>query len=87
MQEREARLLTVAEVAKYFRVDPESVRRWLRDGKLLGINLGRGPGWRIRLGDVEAFVAERYTSGRQKAKVDAANVLPAAEGEGLEAAS
>lgn len=61
MEEREDRLLTVTEVAKYFRVEPESVRRWLREGKLLGINLGRGPGWRIRLGDLEAFIAERHT--------------------------
>jgi excisionase family DNA binding protein len=51
----------VQEVAKYFRVDPESVRRWLREGKLLGINLGRGPGWRIRMGDLQAFVNERHT--------------------------
>jgi excisionase family DNA binding protein len=58
---QEDRLLTVAEVAEYFRVEPESVRRWLREGKLLGINLGRGPGWRIRVGDIEAFIAERHT--------------------------
>jgi excisionase family DNA binding protein len=61
MEAREDRLLTVSEVADYFRVDPESVRRWLREGKLLGINLGRGPGWRIRLGDLELFIAERRT--------------------------
>jgi excisionase family DNA binding protein len=61
MDAREDRLLTVAEVAEYFRVEPESVRRWLREGKLLGINLGRGPGWRIRLGDLELFVADRHT--------------------------
>jgi excisionase family DNA binding protein len=61
MEAREDRLLTVAEVAEYFRVEPESVRRWLREGKLLGINLGRGPGWRIRLGDLELFIAQRHT--------------------------
>lgn len=61
MEAREDRLLTVAEVAEYFRVEPESVRRWLREGKMLGINLGRGPGWRVRLGDLEAFVTERHT--------------------------
>ncbi len=62
MEGREDRLLTVAEVAEYFRVEPESVRRWLREGKLLGINLGRGPGWRIRLGDLELFIAERQVN-------------------------
>jgi len=62
MDSRDDRLLTVFEVAQYFRVEPESVRRWLREGKLLGINLGRGPGWRIRLGDLEAFIAARHTT-------------------------
>jgi excisionase family DNA binding protein len=61
MEEPGDRLLTVAEVATYFRVDPESVRRWLREGKLLGINLGRGPGWRIRSADLERFVNARHT--------------------------
>jgi excisionase family DNA binding protein len=59
MEEPGDRLLTVAEVATYFRVDPESVRRWLREGKLLGINLGRGPGWRIPVADLQTFVTER----------------------------
>lgn len=61
IEEREERLLTVGEVARYLRVENESVRRWLREGKLLGINLGRGPGWRIRLGDLELFITERHT--------------------------
>ena len=60
------RLFTVSEVAEYFRVDPESVRRWLRDGKLLGINLGRGPGWRIRYADLQSFIDERHTKKGQR---------------------
>jgi excisionase family DNA binding protein len=57
-------LLTVAEVSKYLRVEPESTRRWLREGKLYGISLGRGPGWRIRRADLALFIAERSrTSG------------------------
>jgi excisionase family DNA binding protein len=59
------RLLTVGEVATYFRVDPESVRRWLREGKLLGINLGRGPGWRIRVADLHTFVTERRSDSAE----------------------
>jgi excisionase family DNA binding protein len=62
MEAPEDRLLTVVEVAEYFRVEPESVRRWLREGKLRGINLGRGPGWRIRMGDLEAFIDQRHTA-------------------------
>lgn len=71
MEAREDRLLTVSEVADYLRVEPESVRRWLREGKLLGINLGRGPGWRIRLGDLELFIAEHRTKpGERPVEVD-----------------
>jgi excisionase family DNA binding protein len=51
-------LLTVPEVADYLRVDPETVRRWLRAGQLPGINLGRA-GWRIRENDLDKFVCER----------------------------
>lgn len=58
----EDQLLTVPEVAGYLRIDPESTRRWLREGKLSGINLGRGPGWRIRRGDLAQFLAERSTT-------------------------
>ena len=66
MDDPEDRLLTVTEVAKYFQVDPESVRRWLREGKLLGINLGRGPGWRIRVGDLRSFLNERRTKAGER---------------------
>jgi excisionase family DNA binding protein len=58
----EDQLLTVPEVAGYLRIDPESTRRWLREGKLSGINRGRGPGWRIRRGDLAQFLAERSTT-------------------------
>ena len=59
------RLFTVSEVAEYFRVDPESDA----DGfatKLLGINLGRGPGWRIRYADLQSFIDERHTKKGQR---------------------
>jgi len=41
-------LLTVPELAARLRVTPETIRRWLREGKLRGRRLG-GPrmGWRI----------------------------------------
>lgn len=59
MDREEDQLLTVSEVATYLRVGPESTRRWLREGKLIGINLGRGPGWRVRRADLTQFLAER----------------------------
>lgn len=76
MDAREDRLLTVGEVARYLRVENESVRRWLREGKMLGINLGRGPGWRIRLGDLESFIAERHSRPGEAPAEDAENGYP-----------
>ncbi|GAC1328521.1 MAG: hypothetical protein NVS2B16_30230 [Chloroflexota bacterium] len=61
MDREEDQLLTVPEVATYLRIDPESTRRWLREGKLAGINLGRGSGWRVRRADLARFIADRHT--------------------------
>lgn len=42
------RILTVDEVARMLRVDDETVRRMLRDGRLAGVRLGgRRLGWRV----------------------------------------
>lgn len=44
----EQELLTVAEVAERLRVSEETVRRWLRTGRLRGIRLPtERVGWRI----------------------------------------
>ena len=53
----EDRLLTVPEVAERLRVNPESVRRWIRQRKIRGVRLG-GPrtGWRVLESEVEAFI-------------------------------
>jgi excisionase family DNA binding protein len=48
--------LTVAEVAEQLRVYPGTVKRWLREGKLVGIQLGDRAGWRIAEEDLAAFV-------------------------------
>ncbi len=48
--------LTVAEVAERLRVYPGTVKRWLRDGKLVGVQLGDRAGWRITEEDLEAFL-------------------------------
>ena len=48
--------LTVAEVAERLRVYPGTVKRWLREGKLVGIQLGDRAGWRIAEEDLAAFL-------------------------------
>lgn len=53
--------LTVEEVADFFRVNPETVRRWIRAGELPVLDLG-GPraGYRIRRSDLASFTESRY---------------------------
>ncbi|MCC7370278.1 MAG: helix-turn-helix domain-containing protein [Chloroflexi bacterium] len=44
----EDRLLTVRECAERLRVNPETVRRWLRSGRMRGVILGGDrSGWRV----------------------------------------
>ena len=47
--------LTVSEAAKHLRCTPESVRRWINEGKLPAQRLPGGY-FRIRSLDLEAFV-------------------------------
>ena len=58
------RMLTVREVAERLRVPEQTVRRWLRDGRLRGARLGGTKlGYRIAESDVETFLEASY--GRQ----------------------
>jgi excisionase family DNA binding protein len=59
----EERLLTVPEVAERLRVNPESVRRWIRSGRLKGVLFGgTKTGYRVAESDLKRFIA---TSGEQ----------------------
>lgn len=51
--------LTVEEIAEALNVEAATVRRWLRDGKMDGINLKSKAGWRIREEDYHAFIADQ----------------------------
>ncbi|HNX29714.1 MAG TPA: helix-turn-helix domain-containing protein [Syntrophomonadaceae bacterium] len=44
-------LLTVEEVASYLKMNPEVIRRWLRENRLPGIKVGKE--WRISKEDLE----------------------------------
>jgi len=48
------RLLTTEEIAAILSVHPRTVMRWLRQGKLKGVKIGRL--WRVRPEDFEAFI-------------------------------
>lgn len=48
------KLLTPEDAAKVLLVKPETVREWLRTGKLKGVKMGRL--WRVRESDLETFL-------------------------------
>jgi excisionase family DNA binding protein len=54
MPEFPERYLSPDDVARRLNVKPLTVRRWLKDGKLRGIKVGRL--WRVRESDLEAFL-------------------------------
>jgi excisionase family DNA binding protein len=54
----EEKSMTVREVAVQCRVNEDTVRRWLRTGKLKGRNLGGRGGYRIPPAEVRRFMEE-----------------------------
>jgi excisionase family DNA binding protein len=65
--DRGDRLLTVPEVAERVRATSDTVRHWLRQGKLKGRRLGGDRlGWRISESDLDRFIAGE-PSGEEKA--------------------
>lgn len=60
MQEK---LFTTEQVANILQVHPFTILKFIRDGKLKGIKLGRV--YRIRESDVEQFLEERMTKPRK----------------------
>ncbi|MDQ3656085.1 MAG: helix-turn-helix domain-containing protein [Chloroflexota bacterium] len=58
------KLLTVAEVAEQLSVTEETVRRWLRDGRLEGVRLSRRAGWRIRQSSVDELLEGYALEGK-----------------------
>jgi excisionase family DNA binding protein len=67
MRELDAdRFLTVEEVAERLNLSTETIRRWLRSGRLRGIRIGaRRAGWRIREHDLAAYLHDQMTKTEQ----------------------
>jgi len=53
------RWLTVDEAAAQIKVHPETIRRWLRDGKLPGTLISRSGGYRVRQSELDRFMDQR----------------------------
>jgi excisionase family DNA binding protein len=56
------RPLTVAEVAEFFRCDPETIKRQARRGKLPAFKFGKF--WYFRLADIDRMISQAVKSPR-----------------------
>lgn len=53
----EERMLTVTEVVERLRVHPQTIREWLRTGKIKGVRLGGTKvGWRIPESEIQRLL-------------------------------
>ena len=57
------RWYTVEEIVSQLKVHEQTVRRWLKEGELRGVLLGRKAGYRVRESDFQAFLAARDARG------------------------
>lgn len=62
--------LTVEEAAQRLDVTEETVRRLLRRGELRGMQLSKRSGWRIRAGDLDAFIESRFRTPERPSEGD-----------------
>jgi hypothetical protein len=62
--------LTVADLARRWRIGPDKIRGFLRRGELVGVNVAASlvgkPQWRITLESVKAFEARRTSAPSPK---------------------
>ncbi len=56
--ENEKPFITVDDAAAYLDVHPQTIRRWLRDGRLRGVMINRAAGYRIPRQEVERVLVE-----------------------------
>ncbi len=62
----EEQLLTVKEVAEQLKLHPETVRNWLREGRLRGTQIGgTKSGWRIPQSEVRRIVAAGFRTAER----------------------
>lgn len=57
-------LLTVEDVADQLKVHPETVRRWLREGRLEGYRISRRGGWRVKPESVVKMLEAMNAEGK-----------------------
>jgi excisionase family DNA binding protein len=60
------RVLTVNQVAERLQVNVQTVRRWLRNGELIGTPIGGRTGWRVAEPEIQAFLDRRRMAREQE---------------------
>jgi excisionase family DNA binding protein len=60
------KLYTIDEIAQLLSVHPETVRNWIRTGKLSAINLGGSAGYRVSQSDLDAFLRSLRGTPREE---------------------
>ena len=58
------KMLSVEEVAGELRVNPETVRVWIRTGELVAFSIGKG--YRISRTDLDDFIKRRRTDYKKR---------------------
>jgi len=63
----EERWYEVKDIVALLSVHEQTVRRWIKQGDLPAILLGRRGGYRIKASDIDAFLAARSEQGKAAA--------------------
>jgi excisionase family DNA binding protein len=58
--------LTVEQIAERLQMHPDTIRRFLREGRLRGYRLTRRAGWRVRASEVDRFVTGELKSDDER---------------------
>ena len=64
MSDDSEEMLTVEDVSKQLKVHIRTVRKWIQDGELIAMDIGRG--YRIKKSDLQEFIKSRQTDKRKK---------------------
>jgi excisionase family DNA binding protein len=58
--------LTISEVASLLKANQRTIRNWIREGRLRGINFGGQMGWRVNREELHAYLARLQDGSMQQ---------------------
>ncbi len=70
--DQDKQFVSVDDAATYLDVHAQTIRRWLRDGRLQGVMINRAAGYRIRREEVERVLVEGLRAPTQGKELPAA---------------